>query len=569
MEPGATKPAEAGAAESSPGDEDALTKRLETLFSRDEFFKDPFIKQNVNAQMEIPVCILAGHPKLAELGEKANVDSLLEAAKRSDRVELDTEKMLIRPSLKPKRNTLILHGLLEGVDEAELRQLFEGSPEGKNLVSVKPDVNHTAFVAFTGDGEATNVALWLRSQKLRGETVKCSIKSETFHRGFFAPTAPPPVPIDPKEAMYAMSGHQAQMWLYSPGMWAQPDPTIDRSAWANEDGSMQWAPGESADGSGMWAPGEGDFGGKAKGKMKGKGKDKGFFDKGKGKGKPKGKGAGPFGGMEHQVGSAGGMPPMQEEAPIGQPPEDDFGPEPGYEREFRKYSRDQIIEICSGMAEVAKPESFSRIEAKDEGVALFRQSPCKDWAPLPAPQPPFNDRRGSAGDDAGGEADEGWGKRGGRKGQKGGWNRQSSEHEQGEWDEAEWWAWDGWWGDEARGSRRRSGGKGRGQWGEWQGPEQRWVQKHRPGEEEEQAESWPAARGSWADKARGGSQKWQAKAQPEAASTDAERSQEASSGSAGPSGPAAREGASAAAPAVPAEQPAGSGEPPSGLQPSC
>jgi len=529
---------------------DAVLERLEELFTRETLIKDAFIQQHMNAQLEISLCVLPGHPRIATLGKSVGVACLLEAAGRCDKVILDEEKLLMRPNIKPRRNTLILRDLADGVSEEDIRQLFEGSSEGEGLVSVKPDVNHTAFVVFDTDDDAQRAALWLRSQTLRGEGVKCNIKSERLQSSFFAPSQPPPVAVSVKDAVYAMSGHQAQMMMGYPGMWAQPGATMDQMSWAGED--VHEAGWQEARGAGDvpqgWFP-DGAEGGKKGFKGKGKGK---YKDKGKGKDKDKGKFAGSFGGLEQpvmQMGQAGGMPPMQEEDDLGgRPPEDDFGDCLGYPNGFRRYGRAEIIEICSGMDEVAKPGGFTRLEAEDPSTALlFLESPCKDWAPPPAPQPHLHDRRGS--DDFGfdGGADGGWGSygrgKGGRKGgKKGVWPEQEhAEYEQGDWDEsAEWdgW-WDGWWPEEQagrRGSRSsKSGGKGkqwrRGSEDEWYGgePQQKWMPKNRGGEEvgeEAPAESWPAEgrgqRGSWVEKARGGSQKWQAKGKEEPGGAGAE-----------------------------------------------
>ncbi|CAK0871193.1 unnamed protein product [Prorocentrum cordatum] len=74
------------------------------------------------------------------------------------------------------------------------------------------------------------------------------------------------------------------------------------------------------------------------------------------------------------------MPPMQgEDSLVGQPPEDDLGDCLGYASDFRRYGRAEIIEICSGMDDVAKPDGFARLEAEDPSAApLFLESPCKE-----------------------------------------------------------------------------------------------------------------------------------------------------------------------------------------------
>merc|ERR1719460_1277386 len=92
--------------------------------------------------------------------------------------------------------------------------------------------------------------------------------------------------------------------------------------------------------------------------------------------------------------------------------------EPGYTHEYRKYSRQYIIEVCNAMDDIIKPESYERCEKND--VALFRSSPCKDWAPLPTPMATFassffgDDRRGSDAQE-GDEKGQGKGERASRK----------------------------------------------------------------------------------------------------------------------------------------------------------
>merc|ERR1719464_1537699 len=61
----------------------------------------------------------------------------------------------------------------------------------------------------------------------------------------------------------------------------------------------------------------------------------------------------------------------------------------GYPHDFRKYSRQEIQEVCSKMDEFAKPESFARFESEEKDVVLFRQTPHREWAPLPTPMISF------------------------------------------------------------------------------------------------------------------------------------------------------------------------------------
>lgn len=384
---GVAEQADAGAGAEDKSLLEVVQSRLEELLSKQNLAEDAFVQQHMNAQMYIPFVILVNHRSFGDLN--ADVDTLRQAAKCSSKLGVDEDGLMVRPLLKPRRNTLILRDLPEDIPEQELRELFEGAPEA--IGSLKPDVNNTAFVTFKTDEGAQTVALWLRSQKLRGTVVKCSMKSEHFLRSFFPATA-----------------QTAQVFQGQSMIWGAAQP------WGM--GTMGWQLGNQVEGAGYeeswtdpsWVGGAGpetimapDVGLGPKGGEKGK--------RGKGKGKGRRKSAGP----EHDM----TMTPLQTPRPeVFTPmmgPQDQevmssvdglgtgAAPAPaptvefGYKHEFRKYTRQQIIEVCNAMDEISKPDCYQRIEEDaeegeaEERQALFRQSPCKDWAPLATPQMPF------------------------------------------------------------------------------------------------------------------------------------------------------------------------------------
>jgi len=290
---------------SEPKDKKALLDKiqgvLEELLSKENVSEDVFIQQHMNAQMFIPLCILGGHRDIAELGPEVDVATLMTAAQQSEKLSVDEGQLLVRPVIRARRNTLILHDLPNEISQAalteELQELFASSPEGEALTSVKPDVNRTAFVAFETDEAAQNAALWLRSQKLRGAAIKCAVKSEHFLRSFFPATPGVPAPVVTAEASAGASTSPPQVMM----------------GWSQQWGAQQWPSGMGYDATsaemgwtvgGAWAQGseDGFFKGKGKGKINGKGKGKGkgkfddydymepdYYRKGKGDGK-KGKG---------------------------------------------------------------------------------------------------------------------------------------------------------------------------------------------------------------------------------------------------------------------------------------
>eukprot|EP00929_Paragymnodinium_shiwhaense_P098943 TRINITY_DN6046_c0_g1_i1.p1 TRINITY_DN6046_c0_g1~~TRINITY_DN6046_c0_g1_i1.p1 ORF type:complete len:485 (+),score=147.59 TRINITY_DN6046_c0_g1_i1:78-1532(+) len=335
----------------------AAKEKLEQLLSQERLAKDAFIQQNMNAQMYIALSVLVRHRFLECLNLNGDSRSLLAAAYTSDKLEVGEKDTHIRPVIKPRRNTLILRDLPEGIEEAELRELFSPMWCSGQITSVRPDVNCTAYVTFETEEAAQEAALWLRSQKLRGEAVKCAVKSEHVQRGFF-PAAPPAQSYPP--------------WLMPPN---------GKGAWGMQYGMPPM--GKGANGAMV------DFakGDKGKGKEgKGKGKEK------KGKGKGKGKDAGSIALAAEATGL--GMPVQRSVPPspaLGPGVGSDMGgsiagvdtlleDNEGYAYEYRKYTRAEIVAICSSMTETPKPDGFAAA-SEQGGVTFLLDEPCREWAP--------------------------------------------------------------------------------------------------------------------------------------------------------------------------------------------
>merc|ERR1719456_1191732 len=71
---------------------DAVQKRLEELLSKQNLAEDSFIQQHMNAQMYIPLSILARHHSLCILGdENMIIPAARDAAQRSDKVGVDED----------------------------------------------------------------------------------------------------------------------------------------------------------------------------------------------------------------------------------------------------------------------------------------------------------------------------------------------------------------------------------------------------------------------------------------------------------------------------------------------
>lgn len=530
-----------------------VQKRLEELLSKQNLAEDAYIQQHMNAQMYIPLAVLARHHSLCILGDEAAIISLAqEAAQRTDKFGIDEDGIMVRPLLKPRRNTLVLHGLPEVFPEDELKDLFNSSPECDSFCSIKPEVNNTAFVSFKTDEAAQNAALWLRSQKLQGAEIKCAIKSEHFVRSFF--------PASPGPSMQACSPYlspmQLEAWGYSPWMpvhGAWPEQISDPA-------SMGWTD------SGAWGPLNGmTMGSQGSLPMDMKGEGKGKSPKGKGKGRKRGALGGSFS-QDSQMESNSDYASPHLHSGLEPEAGTEGLAEPGYNHEYRKYSRQQIIEVCNAMEEMAKPESYERCESND--VALFRSAPCKDWAPLPTPMTTFassffgDDRRSSDAPEADPQKPPAE-----RTGSKTGWGPKgrSSKPEGQDQEEADWTqGGTSWWsgGDSNRFSKGWNESKS------WDAgySQPHWVKKDEKKEEAEKDESSGPRKMSWADKVRGTdqaerAQRWVAKGK---ASEDTQNKEEDSGGKAAGESAAAASAAeanTAAAEATPGTAAAASASP--------
>lgn len=386
-----------------------VKRRLEEVFSRQHLADDAFIQQHMNAQLYIPIHILESHCSFYDLaGDGTGRASrlILAAALRSSKLGVDETRCMVKPLMKPRRNTLILHDLPEGVGEEELRRLLESSPSGSSLSSVKPEVNRTAYVVFATDVAAQDAVLWLRSQKLAGKEIKCSMKSQHFVRSFFPATAP-------AQPMAYGVVWTAQPVMFAPAaydpscmeMWG--DNSAACNAWPPQATYTEVSPQPTAedvvDASHAAAP-ESD-----KGKRKGRGKSK---PKGKSTAASRAQSASDAGHQTSRSSTAGtpvmgpssARPRTYSDSIASARPrtysdsvasgrgaahsdaqsEDDLPC--GYEHEFRQYTRQQIVDVCNRMNIIDKPAGFLEFEKEETQVFLFREDPCMEWAPEVTPQ---------------------------------------------------------------------------------------------------------------------------------------------------------------------------------------
>lgn len=164
--------------------------------------------------------------------------------------------------------------------------------------------------------------------------------------------------------------------------------------------------------------------------------------------------------------------------------------EAGYQHEYVKYSREHIMEVCSNMVDIIKPDTYKELEKTEDAMSLFREEPCREWAPLPSMEPlfPTDEKRGAEDAEAADGSDwnaASWNRTTPRK-RQGRSHNQGLEtyHEEADWAEDPSWGWDSW-------------GKG------WDS-KPRWVEKGKGREDEEGGEGESGPRPlTWAEKVRG------------------------------------------------------------------
>lgn len=195
------------------------------------------------------------------------------------------------------------------------------------------------------------------------------------------------------------------------------------------------------------------------------------------------------------------------------------------------------------MGEVTKPESYAKLEKEKGDLALFRQSPYKDWAPLPTPMITFassvldgedggkGERRKKGGgkgkgEDSGQEQaeDGGKGRKGGSAWSKGGApEKKEGDQQEAEWEGGEngegWGEWDeSYWANQSWNARPPRGRSQRAS--SWYGAGPQWVEKG-TAKTDEEWNAWEGEEGTWPSASKSGT--WASKVKSEARGQPASR----------------------------------------------
>jgi len=160
----------------------ALQKQVESYFSRQNLSADHFLVSKMNAQMYVPVSVILQLKRVKDLTVDAGV--LIKAVGSSKVCTVDETGSMIKPNFKAVRNTIILREIPTGTTNTEVKSIFEGLGDVKE---VRSDVGDTWFVSMADESTAKDALLKLRlsGKKFKGQKIKARLKSENLLRSFY------------------------------------------------------------------------------------------------------------------------------------------------------------------------------------------------------------------------------------------------------------------------------------------------------------------------------------------------------------------------------------------------
>eukprot|EP01117_Protostelium_nocturnum_P006583 TRINITY_DN2371_c0_g1_i1.p1 TRINITY_DN2371_c0_g1~~TRINITY_DN2371_c0_g1_i1.p1 ORF type:complete len:490 (-),score=145.19 TRINITY_DN2371_c0_g1_i1:479-1837(-) len=174
---------------------DALKKQVEYYFSKENLVTDRYLVSQMNSETFVPVKVIANFKQIKNL--TTDLDLLVSVMKECHGVELDSSSQMIKPSIKPTRNTLILREIPSSTPLQEIKAMFEGEGHGK-VSEIKPEIGDMWYVTFESDKGALDSLEKLRSQTFQDKPIRCRLKTESTFRSISlsATNIPMPVPIE-------------------------------------------------------------------------------------------------------------------------------------------------------------------------------------------------------------------------------------------------------------------------------------------------------------------------------------------------------------------------------------
>ncbi|CAN0501416.1 unnamed protein product, partial [Ectocarpus sp. 8 AP-2014] len=154
--------------------------QVEFYFSKQNLQSDGFLVSKMNAQMCVPVAVIAQFHKIQQL--TSDTALIVESVKDSTVCTVTPDG--IKPSIKQERNTIILREIPSETPQQKIREIFTGDGVAP-IKSIRSDVGDTWFVTMESEDDALNTILALRGKTFEGKAIKARLKSENLLRSFF------------------------------------------------------------------------------------------------------------------------------------------------------------------------------------------------------------------------------------------------------------------------------------------------------------------------------------------------------------------------------------------------
>lgn len=342
--------------------EQSILKQVEYYFSPQNLQSDHYLVSKMNPQMYVPLEVVAGFKMLRNL--TTDIELIKSALRGSTKVQLTEgpgDQCLIRPTLSSAaRVTIILRDIPKDVPEEEIRKIFVGH----KIQQVRPDIGDTWFLSFATEDECLAAYDQCQLETFRGTPIKARIKSENLLKNFL-PTQAPEAQQQPSVFMPPHPGFGfGPTAVPMPYPYMMP-PNFSRPPMMGPNTDPYGVPGMLGPQSqpiGMMAvPGlPPDMAGKGQANAKGgKGAGKAGYFGGRGRGGVPGV-AGGKGGKDGTEGRGAQKRGSQNGQKLQNPPklsQSDFPPLPssspqsgGYTGTFKRYQKEEIISILSGLA---------------------------------------------------------------------------------------------------------------------------------------------------------------------------------------------------------------------------
>jgi la-related protein 4 len=337
--------------------DDALVKQVDYYFSRQNLANDAYLVSQMDADMWVPINVIAGFKKVGMLTKDA--DHIARVMSKSPNVVVDLQKNLIKPSWKLQRNTIILREMPADTTAEEIRALFG---EKFAIVDVHSDVGNSWFVSFDTEDTALDAMVWVRNQQFRGNEIKARMKSEHLLKttNLYAGTLPDGYGYFPSKGGYVGAPYN-QSWNQSENPYRGRRSQHSVAQQVSKDGrkgQQQAFVGSSYTQATPAQPIRADLGDRKGGKSR----------------KPKKT-------TESKPLSLVSPPQMntQHFPPLGRQRAGSF--KTGYAKDFKKFSRDDVLRILQSVTDITSFEILPA--AKECGVLASAPNKTLEIASLP------------------------------------------------------------------------------------------------------------------------------------------------------------------------------------------